>query len=256
MKLTALATTVDTIRPWRVRYVREMNCQVVHDSLHARAGWTRPSLIHLGNEPIGYGSVVHGGPWADSPAVFEFYLDPPHRNRAFEAFEALLQVCHAVQIDGQSNDVQLISMLLAFAHDVRSEKVLFEDGMTTGHVAAGAAVRAMTADDAAAASALGIDPHAQWVLTLDSAIVGGGGILCHYNAPYNDLFMMISATFRRRGLGTWLVQELKRICQARGNKPVARCSPSNAASIRTLQKAGMVPFGHMVVGELKPIGRS
>ena len=46
------------------------------------------------------------------------------------------------------------------------------------------------------------------------------------------------------------MQELKRVAYELGAIPAARCSPDNVASRRTLQKAGFVPFAHMLVGTL------
>jgi hypothetical protein len=46
------------------------------------------------------------------------------------------------------------------------------------------------------------------------------------------------------------VQELKRICYEMGKIPAARCNVANAASRRTLQKAGMLPCGRILLGEV------
>jgi GNAT superfamily N-acetyltransferase len=62
--------------------------------------------------------------------------------------------------------------------------------------------------------------------------------------------MEINAEYRRRGLGTYLVQELKRIAYEMGGIPAARCAPDNIPSRKTLQKAGLVPFAHIVVGKI------
>jgi RimJ/RimL family protein N-acetyltransferase len=53
-----------------------------------------------------------------------------------------------------------------------------------------------------------------------------------------------------QGLGSFLVQELKRVCYELGAVPGARCNPDNVASRRTLQRAGFVPFAHILDGEL------
>ena len=63
----------------------------------------------------------------------------------------------------------------------------------------------------------------------------------------------VAAPFRRRGLGSYLLQELKRVCRESGGIPCARCSPSNLASQRTLKKAGFVPWTDIVTG---PVSRS
>jgi GNAT superfamily N-acetyltransferase len=62
--------------------------------------------------------------------------------------------------------------------------------------------------------------------------------------------MKVAEPFRKRGLGTYLVQELKRVCYERGSVPAARCNPTNIASRKTLQKAGFVPCGHILTGSV------
>jgi RimJ/RimL family protein N-acetyltransferase len=82
-------------------------------------------------------------------------------------------------------------------------------------------------------------------------VAASGGILFHYNRPYGDIYMETAEAFRRRGLGSFLVQELKRVCYEGGQVPAARCSPNNIASRRTLQRAGFVPCGHILKGAVR-----
>ena len=84
----------------------------------------------------------------------------------------------------------------------------------------------------------------------DGIAVATGGALFHYNPPYGDLFMEVHESYRRHGFGSYLVQELKRICYEMGKTPAARCNVSNAASRKTLQKAGMLPCCRLLVGEV------
>jgi GNAT superfamily N-acetyltransferase len=79
-------------------------------------------------------------------------------------------------------------------------------------------------------------------------VVAVGGILFHYNVPYGDIYMGVAEPFRRRGYGSYLVQELKRSCYEMGKVPAARCNASNAASRATLQKAGMLPCARVLTG--------
>jgi hypothetical protein len=69
---TAKATTIQEILPWRDLYRKEMTCQIVHDSLHSRKGWTEPYLLMSDGVAAGYGSIAIGGPWVGKPTVFEF----------------------------------------------------------------------------------------------------------------------------------------------------------------------------------------
>ena len=48
---------------WRDMYRQEMNCQIVHDSMHSREGWTQPYVLEAGGVSAGYGSILIGGPW-------------------------------------------------------------------------------------------------------------------------------------------------------------------------------------------------
>ena len=69
-------------------------------------------------------------------------------------------------------------------------------------------------------------------------------------APAGAVFMDVEEPFRRRDLGSFLVQELKRVCSEGGHVPAARCNVKNIASRKTLQKAGFVPCGHILSGSV------
>ena len=109
----------------------EMNCQIIHDSIHARPGWTHEYLITEGAGKVGYGSVAVAGPWQAKPSVYEYFLLPQHRRRVFDAFAALLTSSGATAIETQSNDALLTVMLHTFATAVASESILFHDQATT-----------------------------------------------------------------------------------------------------------------------------
>src|SRR5262245_16396271 len=112
---------------WRDMYRLEMGCQIIHDSLHSRKGWTESYLLSAGGVPVGYGSVAVGGPWKGKPTVFEWYVVPQHRLRLFDLFHALLKASGAATIETQSNDLLLTVMLHTFAPSVTSDSVLFHD---------------------------------------------------------------------------------------------------------------------------------
>jgi GNAT superfamily N-acetyltransferase len=244
--ISAATTTFQQIRSWRDMHRLEMSCQITHDSIHDRPGWTREYLLSIGETPVGYGSVAVGGPWAGHPTVYEFYVVPTQRLRLFDLFRTLITVSHAVQIEVQSNDVLGTVMLHTFAAQVTTESILFRDEMLTALAPAGAIFREPTAPEAPDIPAA----HRRWrgVIEVDGTIAATGGILFHYNRPFGDIYMDVEEPFRRRGLGSFLVQELKRVSYESGHVPAARCNPDNIASQRTLQKAGFVPCGHILKG--------
>ena len=231
-------------------YRHEMNCQVTKDSLHARPGWTHEYLITEGGAKAGYGSVAVAGPWQAKPTVYEYFLLPRHRRRLFDAFVALLTASGATTIETQSNDVLLTVMLHTFAPAVTSEAILFHDKVTTAHALPDALCQRVTPEDAGQIAEQRLDSGAGWLVAVGGVVAAAGDILFHYNRPYGDIYMAVGESFRRRGIGTYLVQELKRVCYEGGSVPAARCNPKNIASRQTLQLAGFVPCGHILNGTM------
>lgn len=252
MSIDIRPVDLTVITALRDAYRDEMACQIVHDSIHARQGLTREYAIDLDGTLVGYGSVAVGGPWQDLPTLYEYYVVREYRTRLFDLFASLLSACGTARVMTQSNNRLLTVMLQTFAHDLRAEAILFEDAVTTTYAPDGAYVRAATPDDAEPLARRDLDRDAAWLLEVDGEIAGAGGVLYHYNRPYGDVYMAIAEVFRRRGLGAYLVQELKRICYASGSVPAARTNVSNVASRETLQKAGFVPCGHLLVGMVDP----
>lgn len=227
----------------------EMACQIVHDSIHRRPGWTECFVLSIGKETAGFGSVAVAGPWKGKPTVFEFYVVPKFRGRAFELFEAFLKGSGAKFFEVQSNDSLLAVMVHTHGRGVTSEKIVFADGLETKLGGHGAVVESATPPKEVRKAMKERQGGGEWLLIWQGETIGKGGILFHYNAPYADIYMEIAEGHRRRGFGGFLVQELKRICHGLGAIPCARCSPENVASRRTLQKAGFVPFAHILIGE-------
>ena len=144
MRATVTPASPSAVLPLRVRYRREMNCQVVHDSIHRRAGWTSTYLLRLDDTTAGFGSVAIGGPWTGKPTIFEFYVVPAHRGRAFDLFEAFLEASGSRLMEIQSNDALLAVMLHTYAREIWSEKIVFHDGVTTALMANGAVLQQVT----------------------------------------------------------------------------------------------------------------
>jgi GNAT superfamily N-acetyltransferase len=251
--MTALAalSTADAVLPLRVRYRQEMNCQIVHDSIHQRDGWTLTYTCTVSGAVAGFGSVAIAGPWKDKPTVFEFYVVPEHRARAFDLFEAVLLASGAKFMEIQSSDVLLAVMLHTYARDIWSEKIVFHDAVATALPSQRAVMHRVTPDRETRSAIAQRQGATECQLRLDGEIVATGGLMFHYNVPYTDIYMEVVEPFRRRGFGSYLVQELKRLAYDLGSIPGARCSPTNTASRKTLQKAGLVPFAHILNGAIR-----
>jgi len=256
MPITVRRVEYPEIAPLREAFRREMSGQIVHDSIHARSGWTLEYALIDAGATIGYGSVAVAGPWKNRPTVYEFYVIPERRSRSFELFEAFLAASAPEAFEVQTSDTLSTVMCLTYARDIGTERIVFRDDATTMLRVDGATLKRVTPPEEIAAAMADRQGGGEWVVEIDGTVVASGGVLFHYNLPYGDIYMDVHEPFRRRGIGSYLVQELKRICYDLGAIPCARCSTSNGASRRTLQRAGFVPFAHILFGAIGPVERS
>ncbi len=230
-------------------YRQEMNCQIIHDSWHERR-WCDCYLLRTAGRVAGYG-FVGAIKTAPRELIHEFYVLPAQRSYALALFRRLIAVSGARRIETQTNDILLTLMLYDCAMQIESDTILFHDGTTTNLTCSDAFFRKATEEDKQKALAHTTDPG-DYVLEVDGEILATGGLLFHYNVPYGDLYMEVAAAVRRRGLGSFLIQELKRTCYEMGRVPAARCNVKNAASRATLQRAGMLPCARMLTGLILP----
>jgi GNAT superfamily N-acetyltransferase len=245
--ITVEEVALDAILPMRDEYRREMNCQIVHDSWHAR-GFTRSYECRVDDDVVGYGSVG-GAPRDPKDTAKEFFVRPSVRRLALPLFRRLLAVSGARTIEAQTNDILLTLMLFDCSAGWESDTILFADTLpTTLARPAGVILRPIVEGDRGEVFEDARVPVGDWGLELEGRIVATGGLLFHYNPPYGDIHMAVHPAFRRRGLGGYLVQELKRICRRSGRVPAARCPVDNVASRRTLERAGLHPCARILRG--------
>jgi len=246
-----IPAALDEIVAMREMYRREMNCQIVHDSWHGR-GFTQSYLVRLHGEVVGYGAVG-GAPGDPRDAVKEFFVLPAYRGDALGCVRALISASGARRIESQTNDRLLTLMLFDCATDIQSDTILFEDGGPTRLVPPhGGAFRPLHPADRSEVFGHRHEPVGEWGIEVDGTIVGTGGLLFHYNPPYGDIYMEVLESHRRRGVASYLVQELKRVCHEMGYVPAARCGVANTGSRRSLERAGMIPCARVLRGRLEP----
>ncbi len=248
MKIDLSPVPLEEVLPLRELYRREMNCQIVHDSLPER-GFGNVFLIRADDRVAGYGFVM-GYRGEPKDLVQEFYVLPALRGAALPMFRRLIEASRARRIETQTNDVLLTLMLYDCATEITSDRIVFHDALTTNLAVPGANFRAITAADKAKIFEHKVEPVGEWLIEHDGAIVATGGVALHYNLPYGDIYMEVDEPFRRRGYASYLIQELKRACYEMGRIPAARCDASNAASRASLQKAGLLPCARILSGIL------
>jgi RimJ/RimL family protein N-acetyltransferase len=234
------------IEPLRELYRQEANCQIMCDSI-LRRGMADPYLIQVDGRIGGYAGIWNK---FDPGRVMEFYTLPSLRAEAAPMFRELIRESRATHLEAQTNLPLMLLMLHDFGRNVRAENVLFDDGFTSQLTCPNATFRKIEPEDASRTINGEKVEAGNWMLEVEGEIVGTGGIATHYNPPYGDLYMGIAEPHRRKGYGSYLIQELKRVCYETGRKPAARCNFTNIASRRTLQKAGMLPYGHLITAEI------
>jgi GNAT superfamily N-acetyltransferase len=250
--IDVLPVPLEEILPLRELYRQELNCQIVHDSL-PRRGFGNLFILRFDGRLAGYGFVMgYQGELKDM--IREFYVLPGYRGHALPLFRRLIDVSQARRVMCQTNDVLLTLMLYDCASEIQSDTVVFHDAVTTALTVPDATFRPVDDDDKARIFEHKVEPVGEWLIEVDAKIVATGGIATHYNPPYGDLFMEVDEPYRRRGYGSYLIQELKRTAYEIGKIPAARCDVANAASRATLQNAGLFPCARLLSGVLSPAG--
>jgi GNAT superfamily N-acetyltransferase len=248
VEIDVASVPLEEILPLRELYRREMNCQIVHDSLPGR-GFGDLFLFRADGRAAGYGFVM-GYRGEPKDLIREFYVLPAHRGSALAMFRRLIEASQARRIAAQTNDVLLTLMLYDCADAITSDTIVFHDALTTNLSVPGATFREVTVADKERIFEHKVEPVGEWLIEHDGDIVATGGIAFHYNLPYGDIYMEVDEPCRRRGYGGYLIQELKRACYELGRIPAARCNVSNVASRATLQKAGLLPCARILSGVL------
>ncbi|GAB4025808.1 GNAT family N-acetyltransferase [Spirosoma gilvum] len=236
-------TSEDEIVPFRVLFLQEVNCQFVCNKCH-QYGWADVYLFRIDNVKVGYGAVWGTDRREDRDTIFEFYVLPLYRRFVNAIFPEFCSVSGATYIESQTNDALLVAMTYEYAQYIHAEASLFDDQLTTSLTVSNVVFRQRTADDVEA------DDQSSYVLEQNGTIVASGGLMLNYNLPFADIYMQVNEPFRQQGLGSFLVQELKKVAYLMGRVPAARCNVTNQISKATLQKAGLRACGFRLKGIL------
>src|SRR3569833_824144 len=224
------------ILPLRALFLQENNFQVRYDACHER-GWSDSYLISSGYTPIGYGSVKGKEDLSQRDAIFEFYLLPSYRDRTSVIFQQLIKASQAIFIECQSNSVLISSMLYEFAVKISSDVILFEDGPITTLDIPGAIFREWHEGDNIFKH--NSEPEGSHVLEIAGEVIATGGFLLHYNKPYADLYMEVRKDRRRKGYGSFLIQEKRKNKKKTKHKPTTQKKKTNKTTKTTKQKGGL-----------------
>lgn len=237
-EIHARAADLVEIADLRERYRSEAGCQIVRDSILPR-GLAAPYVVVVNGDIAGYAGI-----WREHfpGRLTECFVSAEHRTRELALVRALADASGAIELEVQSNIHDGRRLLDHATSRWWTENLLFAEGAETRLRVAGVTFRLREAQD--------LGPEGEWVVEADGQVVGAGGWLTHYNSPYVDLYMEVAEEWRGRGIGGYLVQELRRVCANAGHRAAARCDPTNEASKRTLERGGLVHSGEILAGIL------
>ena len=235
MQIAVAKTILEEIKPFRDLFLKENYFQFVYNKCHG-AGWADVYRFTVDGAPAGYGSIWGKDKREDRDAIFEFYLLPPYRKLANAVFEEFCILSDAKFIECQTNDESLANILYEFTKNINAEAILFEDNRQTDLTIDGVSFQ---------------KKDEEYILETDGEIAATGGFVYNYNFPFIDMYYEVKEKFRRRGLATLFVQELKKEAYRMNRVPSARCNIHNFPSKATLLKAGLKVCGFIVTGEIK-----
>jgi len=247
VEVNTFKTSQEEILPLRNLYLQENNFQIRYNACHER-GWTDSYLITYNELKVGYGSIKGNGDINNRDTVFEFYVIPSFRNISAGIFTRLLHVSEARFIECQSNDVLLTTLLYQFGKNINSGVIMFEDHAETGLRADKVLFRKRRDNDIVFEHK--VEPVGDFVVELNKEIIATGGFFGHYNMPFADLYMEVKEDHRGKGLGSFLIHEIKKECYLAGRVPAARCNIENIASKATLIKAGFRIAGFLLLASV------
>jgi len=247
MIFNIMPATALELQPWRAAYRNEARCQIIHDGAIGGAN-ADAFTICSDNRVLGYGAI-----WNKyyPSHLMEFFVAPEHRHLAQPMYKAFIAAARPTHLEAQTNMPLMHAMLLEFGQKITEESILFEDAHETFLSAPELIFRARNAHDEGHIFQHHREPVGDWVIESEGRVVATGGYYCHDNPPYGDIFMEVHEPYRKKGIGSFLVQELKRVARQAGKTPAARCDPDNTASYRTLQRAGFVPCGKMCSAKIR-----
>jgi GNAT superfamily N-acetyltransferase len=228
-------------------FLQASNFQIRYDACHER-GWSDSYIIEQNGLKIGYASVKGNDKIEERDTIFEFYVIPAFRNLAPLVFEELLKVSRATFVECQTNEPFLTSFAYTHGTQLSSDTILFSDDRVTHLRPKGATFRPKGEGELIFKHYT--EPQGNFVVERLGEVVATGGFLLHYNMPFADIYMEVREDSRRKGIGSFLVQEIKVQCYLAGRVPAARTGSNNVASKATLLKAGFEVAGHMLLARV------
>lgn len=241
MDIEIIKTPLSEIEYMRVQFLHEKEFQFVHNKCHLY-GWADTYLFRVEGVNAGYGSVWGADDRGNRDCIFEFYLIEPYRRLGGLIFKKFCDLPAITKLEAQTNDLFQSTLVFQYGTQIQPEAILFEDDYRTNLSVEGAMFRKATTADR---EKMGED-DSEFIVEYKTEIAAFGGLMLNYNHPFADIYMAVKENFRQLGLGSFIVQELKKVAYLNGRVPAARCNVRNEISKATLLKAGLKVCGILI----------
>ncbi len=252
--ITITPTTFDQILPLRQHYVATLYGGLEgYAEDNARAG--TPYAISDNDQVIGYACIND-----QYKQLWQFHLVRQAIPHGTAIFAQLIREGLMTSAVIATRDPVSIALCSEFQQRVWCQAYLFEDGWRTTAPLAGytdvtlrlaqlseAAHLAELCGDFLAAYEPYIAKQHLYVLEAGNEFLGIGladPVLIH--PPYNCIGMFVHPDHRQRGVGAYLIQQLKERTYALGYLPIAGCGHGNVASRKTLERGGMITRDRLI----------
>jgi len=242
MEIKIVSTNVAQVQPLRDLFLHENKFQFIYNKCHLY-GWADVYACIIDNVIIGYGAVWGKDKREDRDTIFEFYIIEAFRKFINQVFEKFMLACRATFIECQSNDALLFSLLCEYTKNINAEAILFEDNFQTNFSDPQLSFEKQEMQG-------GHPDDRPYILKLHDETVATGGLMLNYNIPYADIYYEVNENYRRKGFGSFMLQELKKEAYKMQRVPAARCNIKNKISKAALLKAGFKSCGFILTGEI------
>lgn len=247
MNIDVVKTELPDIADLRALFLQEYPVQFVHNKCHLY-GWADTYRFSLHDSTIGYGAVWGRDKREDRDAIFEFYILKPYRKLANTCFTRFYQVAGTPYIECQTNHPLLSGLVFEHARNIYAEAILFEDHFQSSLSPGELIFQKKEVEDNSNSN------DRAYIISLQNEEVATGGLMLNYNLPFADIYYEVNEKYRQKGIGSLMVQELKKEAYLMGRVPAARCNIKNMISKATLLKAGMEVCGYLLQGALPQAG--
>jgi len=219
----------------------------LEEQVHVRETVFR--LFVHGGQPIGYCCVDQV-----KRLLLQFFITADFSRFSVEAFESVLGEQQIKSAYVTTRDPMALSLCLMFQKRVALEALLFEHRFPTDislQEIGDSQFRLARHSDAQRIVDVSGDFYGDveseikrerlFLLTSREDLLGIGYLGTQFCSPRSaNLGMYTNASFRRRNVGSHILQNLVEECHDGGLSPIAACYHGNVESKRTLEKAGFV----------------